>query len=135
MSPDLYPPRLSSKRSAEGRAPNEDLPCRFAHGDLPKLSPIALPRPSIARSVSDEWRDGLLRLRSQRRYLKRLLLVPALLAGEFRPRDAALGRDAVRRPAFSANRLDAGVALFDDQRLARHGLADQALGLFAHRLL
>jgi len=39
------------------------------------------------------------------------------------------------RAAFPANRLDAGIALLHDNGLARHCLADQALGLFPHRLL
>ena len=67
--------------------------------------------------------------------LQRLLLVPALLAGELDPRRALFRRDAVRRAAFAAGGLDAGIALLHDQRLAFHGFADQALGLLAHRLL
>ena len=66
---------------------------------------------------------------------KRLLLVAALLAGEFHPRAAFLRRDAIWRAAFAASRLDAGIALLNDNGLARHGFADQALGLFPHRLL
>src|SRR5665213_2179520 len=66
---------------------------------------------------------------------QRLLLVPALLAGEFHPRGAFFRRDAVGRAAFAAQRLDAGIALLHDDGLAFHGFADQALGLLAHRLL
>src|SRR5271169_5884371 len=66
---------------------------------------------------------------------QRLLLVAALLAGELDPRGAPFRRDAVWRAALSANGLDAGIALLHDNGLARHGFADQALGLFAHRLL
>jgi hypothetical protein len=62
---------------------------------------------------------------------KRLLLVAALLAGEFRTRGAFLRRDAIWRAAFAASRLDAGIALLNDNGLARHGFADQPLGLFA----
>ena len=66
---------------------------------------------------------------------ERLLLVSALLAGEFDAGRAPCGRDAIWRAAFSANRLNAGIALLHDDGLARHGFADQALGLLAHRLL
>src|ERR1700694_13073 len=66
---------------------------------------------------------------------QRLLLVAAFLAGEFDAGGAFFGRDAVRRAAFSASRLDTGVALLHHDGLACHGFADQALGLFAHRLL
>src|SRR6266403_6000709 len=68
-------------------------------------------------------------------FLKRLLLVSALLAGEFDAGRALCGRDAIWRAAFSAGRLDPGIALLHDNGLARHGFADQALGLFTHRLL
>src|SRR5438445_7186595 len=61
--------------------------------------------------------------------------VPACLAGEFHPGRAFFSRDAIWRAAFSASRLDPGVALLHDNGLARHGFADQALGLLAHRLL
>lgn len=67
-------------------------------------------------------------------FSQRLLLVPALLAGEFHPRGASFRRDAVGRAAFAADSLDAGVALLHDDGLAFHGFADQALGLFPHRL-
>ena len=66
---------------------------------------------------------------------KRLLLVAALLAGEFDAGGAFFGLEAVRRAALAAGGLDAGIALLNDDSLARHGFADQALGLFAHRLL
>ena len=66
---------------------------------------------------------------------KRLLLVPAFLAGVFHAGRAFFSRDAIWRAAFSASRLDAGIALLNDKRLARHGFTDQALGLFPHRLL
>ena len=67
-------------------------------------------------------------------FSQRLLLVAALLAGEFHPRRASIGRDAVGRAAFAADRLDPGMALLHDEGLACHGFADQALGLFPHRL-
>jgi hypothetical protein len=67
--------------------------------------------------------------------LKRLLLVAALLAGELDAGRAFFGRDAIWRAAFSARRLDTGIALLDDKGLALHRLSDQALGLFTHRLL
>src|SRR6188768_145042 len=67
--------------------------------------------------------------------LQRRLLVAAFLAGVFYPHGALFRRDAVGRAAFAADGLDAGIALLHDQRLLRHGFADQALGLFAHRLL
>ena len=66
---------------------------------------------------------------------ERLLLVSALLAGEFDAGRALCGRDAIWRAAFSANSLNAGIALLHDDGLPRHGFADQALGLLAHRLL
>src|SRR5258705_4355441 len=68
-------------------------------------------------------------------FSKRLLLVPAFLAGEFHPGRAFFSRDAIWRAAFSANSLNAGIALLHDNGLARHSLTDQALGLLAHRLL
>ena len=68
-------------------------------------------------------------------FSERHLLVPALLAGEFHAGRALFSRNAIWRAAFSANSLNAGIALLHDDGLARHGLADQALGLFAHRLL
>jgi hypothetical protein len=68
-------------------------------------------------------------------YLQGPLRVPALLADELDAGHALGGLDAVGRAAFAANRLDAGVALFDDDTLLFHRLADQALGFFAHRLL
>src|SRR6267143_1021821 len=66
---------------------------------------------------------------------KRLLLVAAFLAGKFHAGRALGRRDAIWRTAFSAGRLDAGVALLHHNGLAFHGFADQAFGLFAHRLL
>src|SRR5450631_2408519 len=66
---------------------------------------------------------------------KRLLLVAAFLAGEFHPGRAPGRRDAIWRAAFSAGGLDAGIALLHHNGLAFHGFADQAFGLFAHRLL
>jgi len=68
-------------------------------------------------------------------FSQRLLLVPAFLAGEFDAGRALCRRDAIRRAAFAAGGLDAGIALLNDNGLALHCLADQALGLFAHRLL
>jgi uncharacterized protein (DUF779 family) len=68
-------------------------------------------------------------------FSERLLLVAALLAGEFHPGRALRRRDAIRRAAFAAGCLDAGVALLDDNGLALHRLADQALGFLTHRLL
>src|SRR5258706_5534252 len=68
-------------------------------------------------------------------FSKRLLLVSAFLAGEFHAAHALFRRDAIWRAALSAGRLDAGVALLHHNGLAFHGFADQALGLFAHRLL
>ena len=67
--------------------------------------------------------------------LQRYLLVAALLADVFHAGSALFRLDAVWRAAFAADRLDPGVALFDDERLLFHRLADQALGLLAHRLL
>jgi hypothetical protein len=67
--------------------------------------------------------------------LQRLLLVAAFLAGEFYPRDAFFGRNAIWRAAFAADRFDAGIALLDDKGLLRHGFADQPFRLFTHRLL
>jgi len=61
--------------------------------------------------------------------------VAALLAGEFHAGRAFFRQDAIWRAAFSARGLDAGIALLDDEGLAFHGFADQALGLFPHRLL
>src|SRR5258708_2379445 len=67
--------------------------------------------------------------------LKRHLLVAAFLAGELHAGRTLCRRDPIGRTAFSAGRLDAGVALLNDNGLALHGFTDQALGLFAHRLL
>src|ERR1700737_1087708 len=69
------------------------------------------------------------------KFSKRLLLMAALLAGEFHADSAFCRGDAIGRAAFSAGRLNAGIALLNSERLARHGFADQALGLFPHRLL
>ena len=66
---------------------------------------------------------------------QRLLLVPALLAGELDAGRAFFRLDAVRRAAFAAGGFNTGIALFDDDGLLFHRLADQALGLLAHRLL
>src|SRR5204862_272297 len=66
---------------------------------------------------------------------QRRLLVPAFLADEFHPGHALGRRDAIRRAALSADRVDAGIALLDDNGLLRHRLADQALRLLAHRSL
>ena len=63
------------------------------------------------------------------------LLVAALLAGEFDAGGALLGLQAVWRATFAASCLDPRIALLDGQGLLGHGLADQALGLLAHRLL
>src|SRR5438105_13610682 len=67
-----------------------------------------------------------------RRTSKRLLLVPAILAGVLHPRRASFGLQPVRRAAFAADRLDPGVALFDDEVFLFHRLADQALSLLTH---
>src|SRR5579862_2333127 len=79
-------------------------------------------------------RDGLL-LAMMTESLQRLLPVPALLARELHPRRTLFGQHAVWRAALAADRLDPGIALLHDDRLLRHGFADQALGLLAHRLL
>jgi hypothetical protein len=68
-------------------------------------------------------------------FSERLLLVSALLAGEFDAGRAFLSRNAIWRAAFSASSLDPGIALLNHNCLSRHGFTDQALGLFAHRLL
>src|SRR6476469_6240811 len=93
------------------------------------------------------WMLGRFRLRSlsyggqvaprmtPRKFSKRLLLVPAFLAGEFHAGCAFFSRNAIWRAAFSASRLDPGIALLHDNGLARHGFANQALGLLPHRLL
>ena len=47
----------------------------------------------------------------------------------------APNRISAERGAFAAHRLDPGVALLDDEVAFFHGLADQPLGLFPHRLL
>jgi hypothetical protein len=52
---------------------------------------------------------------------ERHLLVPALLAGEFHAGRALFSRNAIWRAAFSANSLNAGIALLHDDGLARHG--------------
>src|SRR3954453_1907874 len=74
-------------------------------------------------------------LMSQCGFLQRFLLVAALLAGELDAGGTLFRLDAVWRTAFAASCLDPRVALFDDEGLLFHGLADQALGLLAHRLL
>ena len=66
---------------------------------------------------------------------ERRLLVSALLAGELDAGRALFRLQAVGRAAFAAGGLDPRVALLDDKGLLFHGLADQALGLFPHRLL
>src|SRR5258707_3191895 len=53
-------------------------------------------------------------------FSKRLLLVSALLAGEFHPGRALCDRDAIWRAAFSASSHDPGIALLHDNGLARH---------------
>ena len=75
-----------------------------------------------------------LRTATNREALQRHLLVAALLADVFDAGGALFRLDAVRRAAFSADRLDPGVALFDDEGLLFHRLADQPLGLLARRL-
>jgi hypothetical protein len=72
---------------------------------------------------------------TNRQFLERFLLLPALLAGKLDANLALLRLNAVRRTAFAADRLDAGIALLDDEVFLFHRLADQPLGLFAHRLL
>src|SRR4051794_18035522 len=81
--------------------------------------------------------EDLLAFASQgaKEFSERLLLVPALLAGEFHAGRALFSRNAIWRTAFSASSLDPRVALLHDNGFARHGLADQALGLLPHRLL
>src|SRR6478609_9495576 len=66
---------------------------------------------------------------------QRLLLVPTFLAGELDAGFAFGRRHAVFRAAFSACGLDPGRALLDGDGFFRHRLADQPLGLLAHRLL
>jgi hypothetical protein len=86
-------------------------------------------------SGNEGGRIAFASLAQAKEFLKRLLLVSALLAGEFHAGRAFCRRDAIWRAAFSTGRLDAGIALLNDDSLARHGFADQALGLFPHRLL
>lgn len=64
-------------------------------------------------------------------FLQRRLLRAALLADIADAGFAFRRLEAVRRAAFAADRLDAGLALFDgDGRLAH-----QPFGFFTHRLL
>src|SRR4051812_42776716 len=66
--------------------------------------------------------------------LQRLLLMPALLAGELDAALALFRLDPVRRAALSADRFDAGRALLHDEGLLLHRFADQALGLLTQGL-
>src|SRR5262249_38029661 len=83
-------------------------------------------RPITAASARSSNRIG--------RRLKRLLLLAAILAGELHAARASFGLQPVRRAAFAADRLDPRVALLDHEIAFFHGLADQPLGLFPHRL-
>jgi hypothetical protein len=67
-------------------------------------------------------------------FSQRLLLVAALLAGEFDAPRALFRLKPVGRATFAADRLDTGIALLHDHSLSRHGFPDQAVGLFTHRL-
>src|SRR5882757_2795165 len=58
----------------------------------------------------------------------------AFLAGKLHAGHTLCGRDAIWRATFSASRLNAGIALLNNNGLARHRFADQALGLLTHRL-
>src|SRR5437588_570172 len=66
---------------------------------------------------------------------QRLLLLPAILAGEFDPDLAFFSLHTVGRAAFAAGGLDPRVAVLDDEGFLFHGFADQALGLLTHSLL
>src|SRR6202008_1019112 len=61
--------------------------------------------------------------------------VPAFFACVLDARLASFGLNTVRCAALPADRLNAGGPLLDDNILLCHRLADQALGLLAHRLL
>src|SRR6478609_4901130 len=66
--------------------------------------------------------------------LQRLLLVPAILAGELDAGLALWRLHTVRGAAFTANGLDPGIALLDDDGFLFHRFADQALGLLTQGL-
>jgi len=68
------------------------------------------------------------------RSLQRLLLMPAILAGELDSGLTLFRLDPVRGAALAADRLDAGRALLDDEGFLFHRFADQALGLLTQRL-
>ena len=86
-------------------------------------------------SLSAKPSSEATRVSTMAKVSERLLLLPAFLAGEFDAGRALFRQDAVGRATFAANGLNSGIALLHDERLARHGFADQALGLFPHRLL
>src|SRR5689334_158082 len=94
--------------------------------------------PTIASRMLEWWarrKRAFAQPTNRRSRLQRLLLVATVLAGKLDPACAAFGRKAVRRTAFAADRLDPRIALLDDEVAFFHGFADQALGLFPHRLL
>ena len=66
---------------------------------------------------------------------QRLLLMAAFLARIFDAGLAARRLDTVDRAAFSAVRLDPGVALLNRDRFPLQRLFDETLGFLAHRLL
>src|SRR4051794_15775743 len=102
-------------------------------------------RPAISSKTARRCPAGIRITRKRSRRLsgsartgaasKRLLLLTAILAHEFRARLAPCRLHPVRRAAFAAHRLDPGIALLHDDGLLLHRLADQALRLLAHRLL
>ena len=66
--------------------------------------------------------------------LERLLLVATFLARVFRARNALLDRNAIGCAALSALRLDPRIALLHDEGFTFHRLANETLGLRAHRI-
>src|SRR3954453_23474035 len=79
--------------------------------------------------------SGLLRMRVYTGgALQRLLLMPAILAGELDAGLALWRLHPVRGAAFTADGLDAGITLLDDDGFLFHRVADQALGLLAQGL-
>ena len=91
--------------------------------------------PKMSPRNDGDWIVAALLAMMVEEFSESFLLVPACLAGEFHAGRAFFSGDAIWRAAFSASRLDPGIALLNDNGLARHGLADQTLGLLAHRLL
>ena len=66
--------------------------------------------------------------------LQRLLLVPAILAGELDAGLALWRLHTIRGAAFTADGLDAGITVLYDDGLLFHRFADQALGLLTQGL-